>query len=82
MYKEFEDLMVKHMMRSVNDRYVILNLLLKNYRFLSELVVEGSPSIVGSEVAYKIKKNFGEKQIEYFFDRLKELPLPEWMSNN
>jgi len=81
MFEEFSRLLIKHMMRSVNDRYAILNRLVKNERFLSELNVEGPASMVGSELAGKIKKWFGENQVEYFLDRLKEIELPEWMND-
>ena len=80
MNKEFADLLTKHMMRSVNDRYAVLKRLGLEERLLTLLSVEGPAWVVAVKVADTVQSWYNEKQVEAFCDKLKTFGLPEWMS--
>ena len=80
MNKEFVELLTKHMMRSVNDRYAILKRLGFEERLLGLLTLEGPAVTTAFNVASTTENWFNKEQIQGYCEVLKSFDLPEWMN--
>lgn len=78
MNKEFVDLLTKHMMRSVNDRYAILKRLGFEERLLGLLNLEGPAVTVAFSIASTTMTWFNKEETQDFCEILKTFELPEW----
>lgn len=79
--KELVDLLTKHMMRSVDDRYAVFKKLDFEDRVMGLLKLEGSAWAVAVGVTDLIQQYYGEEKTESFYEVLKGFDLPEWMSS-
>jgi len=70
--------LIRHMMRSVSERYSLLFESGLSIGTLSSLTLEGSPKQVVSKLINYLKQfSFGEKMLPKMFDFLIKEPLPK-----
>ena len=78
MFEEFRQLLIKHMMRSVNDRYAILSGIGVGNNVLLGMTLENSAWVAGMKAADNIRSAYSDNEILALFEKLKNVEMPEW----
>jgi hypothetical protein len=77
-FNEFRNLLVAHMMRSVNDRYALLSGIGVEKNVLLGMILENSAWIAGMKAAEHLRDACSDHEIEELFENLKKVDMPDW----
>lgn len=78
MFEEFRQLLIKHMMRSVEDRYALLSGIGVGNNVLLGMTLENSAWVAGMKAADNVRSVYSDDEILALYEKLKSVDMPKW----